>query len=125
METVPISGIVELQKLDCNCNDCAFMVRNMIAYKKSEEFHRNIQQNDFDVRKTKLNRTVDTAYREQEFQKGFALEKELNNIKFSFDKSYVSLNYGNCSKLNKPVSFIPNTLQLNTQECFKHRKDNG
>ncbi len=30
--------------------------------------------------------------------------------------------YGNCDKLNKPVSFIPNTCQLETQECFKNRR---
>ena len=30
--------------------------------------------------------------------------------------------YGNCSKLNKPVSFIPNTCQLETQDCFEHRR---
>lgn len=31
--------------------------------------------------------------------------------------------YGHCSKLNKPVSFIPETCQIDTQECFKHRRD--
>ena len=30
--------------------------------------------------------------------------------------------YGNCSKLNKPVSFIPNTCQIDTQDCFEHRR---
>jgi hypothetical protein len=34
------------------------------------------------------------------------------------------LNFGNCSKLNKPVSFIPNTCQIETQKCFEHRKQN-
>jgi hypothetical protein len=33
------------------------------------------------------------------------------------------LAFGNCTKLNKPVSFIPMTCQLETQHCFVHRKD--
>lgn len=34
------------------------------------------------------------------------------------------LNYGDCTKFNKPVSFIPNWCQLETQECFEHRRLN-
>lgn len=33
------------------------------------------------------------------------------------------LNFGDCTKFNKPVNFIPVTCQVHTQECFKHRKD--
>ena len=33
-----------------------------------------------------------------------------------------NLAYGNCSKLNKPVIFIPNVCQIETQNCFEHRK---
>jgi len=33
------------------------------------------------------------------------------------------INYGNCTKFNKPVSFIPGLCQLHTQGCFKHRND--
>lgn len=32
------------------------------------------------------------------------------------------LQFGNCSKFNKPVSFIPNTCQSDTQGCFENRK---
>ena len=32
--------------------------------------------------------------------------------------------YGNCNKFSKPVSFLPGTLQMNTQECFTHRRIN-
>lgn len=32
------------------------------------------------------------------------------------------LQFGDCSKFSKPVSFIPNTCQLETQNCFEHRK---
>jgi hypothetical protein len=32
------------------------------------------------------------------------------------------LNFGNCTKFNKSVTFIPNICQLETQQCFEHRK---
>lgn len=62
-----------LQKIDCNCNDCKFMVRD-------------------------LNKPP---------------RKGMQN----------PINYGNCSKFNKPVTFIPAICQPDTQHCFKHRKD--
>ena len=70
---------IELQKIDCNCNDCKYMVRDIEKYK-------------------------------------------------SFDHLYSGTNpshrtmYGNCLKLNKPVSFIANVCQIHTQNCFEHRK---
>jgi hypothetical protein len=73
-------SIYELQKVDCNCNDCIFMVRDLEKYKSFNELYEN------------------TTPRHR-------------------------LQYGTCSKFNKSVSFIPNTIQLNTQQCFKHRKD--
>ncbi len=33
------------------------------------------------------------------------------------------IHYGYCDKFKKPVSFIPNVCQVETQECFVHRKD--
>lgn len=30
--------------------------------------------------------------------------------------------FGDCAKFNKPVSFTPETCQLETQNCFDHRK---
>lgn len=121
--TIDISGIVELQKIDCNCNDCFFMQRDMVTYKKWEAFHREVQQIEYDRKKARMSKQIDDFYRQQEFNKGFALEKEWINMKFVFDKSYVSQNYGSCTKFQKPVSFIPNILQFETQNCFKHRRD--
>ena len=62
-----------LQLIDCNCNDCIYMVRDLTRFP----------------------------------EKG---------------KPY-PINYGNCTKFDKKVSFIPNTCQIETQKCFKHRKD--
>lgn len=95
-------SIYELQKIDCNCNDCIFMVRNQEKYKESLVRHEKWQKDYFELIQSKNDET---------------------NKKFIFDKSTAKINYGFCDKLHKDVSFIPNILQLETQECFKHRKD--
>lgn len=48
----------------------------------------------------------------------------------SFDHLHVGqlnashrLNYGTCTKFNKPVSFIPNWCEPQNQNCFKHRRN--
>ncbi|NQY43088.1 MAG: hypothetical protein HRT87_07095 [Legionellales bacterium] len=68
------------QLIDCNCNDCTYMVRDLDKLAKHKESY-----------------------------KGTGL----------MDK----LNFGNCEKLNKEVVFSPNTCQIETQKCFKHRKE--
>lgn len=94
-------SIYELQKIDCNCNNCKYMIRDSDRFKKSLEFHRKLQLDEYEKRQ----------------------KKDPNRKEFQFDKSAASINYGNCTKFNKPVSFIPDTCQIDTQECFKHRKD--
>lgn len=32
------------------------------------------------------------------------------------------LNFGLCRRFKKPVSFIPVTCQIETQKCFRHKK---
>jgi hypothetical protein len=86
--------IHSIKDLDCNCNDCIFMTRDLERRKKSLAFHEQLQRESF--------------------------KKDLN--KFQFDPKTVNIHYGHCSKLNKSVSFIPNTIQLDTQNCFKNRK---
>ena len=53
------------------------------------------------------------------------LTKEAKKMRFVFDKSYASINFGTCTKFRVTfvVSFIPNVIQLDTQECFEHRID--
>lgn len=65
-------SIYELQKIDCNCNDCKFM------------------------------------------------ERDLSKIPTKGNAA--KINYGHCSKFDKPVTFIPVTCQLDTQVCFEHRR---
>lgn len=65
-------NLIELQKIDCNCNDCFFMKRNLTMPPR----------------------------------KGVPCP----------------INYGYCEKFDKEVSFIPSTCQIETQNCFMHRK---
>ena len=115
-------SIYLLQLLDTNCNDCIFMERDFERFNNSLYFHKNLQLTSFNRRKNKL---IEQAnYYKNKF---YDLEKwndlllESDKMKFVFDKSFVSLNFGKCKKLNKKVSYMPNESMLNAN-CFKHRK---
>lgn len=73
-------SIIELQKIDCNCNDCKHMKRNI------EKFN------------------------------------SFNHLHVGQEKASARVNYGQCAKFNKSVSFIPGVCQIETQNCFEHRK---
>lgn len=113
----------ELQLIDTNCNNCIHMVRDLEKYKQSEQFHRKIQEDEFNAWFEKTRKDAYRLLRNYQEENAEALFFQLKKAKFQFDKSFCSVNYGNCSKLNKPVSFIPETCQPQNQNCFKHRKD--
>lgn len=48
--------------------------------------------------------------------------KDAMKLKYAYMPQRVAINYGQCIKFDKRVSFLPNTLQLDTQDCFVHRK---
>ena len=135
-----------LQKLDCNCNDCFFMERNFDRFKASLAFHESMQQNLFDGEQSRMIEKAeewkDKSKKPKDDQcwKGMSKEeiieerasmmkkfenimKEAKKMKFIFDKSFASINFGDCTKLNKEVTFLPNVMQLDTQDCFEHRVD--
>lgn len=70
-----------LQKVDCNCNDCFFMKRDLAKFRSYDHLYEGAKS---------------ASYR---------------------------INYGFCEKFKKDVSFIPNHCQIDTQECFFHRRD--
>jgi hypothetical protein len=72
--------MIELQKIDANCNDCKFMQRRQDLMKEWDHLHKGSE------------------------------------------KASHRLHYGTCVKFDKIVTFIPNTCQLETQECFEHRR---
>lgn len=117
-------SVFELQKIDCNCNDCIFMQRSVDKFKESQEHHLKMQSDYF---KTLRNKVIEKAnfwkYKKNDLEKYSDIAMEADRMKFQFDKSAAMINFGTCTKLNKEVQFIPNTCQLDTQECFKHRKD--
>lgn len=113
----------ELQKIDCNCNDCVFMDRDFDRFKASQEFHRKMQEDTFEADRKRLIARADEWKKKGEDEKHTYLMREVKKMRFVFDKSVCLINYGKCSKLGKDVSFIPNHCQLDTQECFEHRVD--
>lgn len=113
---------IEAQELDCNCNDCVFMERNMELFKEALERHKKWQFDYFTTIKNNLIEKANDWKRRGFIEKHDALVFESSRMRFQFDKKVVSINYGKCLKFDKPVTFIPNVCQLDTQECFKHRR---
>jgi hypothetical protein len=100
-----------LQKLDCNCNDCKYMIRDFERYRVRLEEHNRDLLERFESRKRHLLQAGSTE----------ALA-ELRKMKFQPD-SKVNEGFGHCSKFDKPVDFIPGICLIHTQKCFVHRKD--
>jgi hypothetical protein len=119
-----MESIIERQKIDCNCNDCKYMVRNQEKFKQSLEFQQKMQFDYFTTIKNKLiKKAKEYKDRWYDLENWDRLLTEAENMKFQFDKSTASINFGTCSKLSREVSFIPNICQLETQGCFLHRRD--
>ena len=110
------------QKLDCNCNDCAFMVRDFDALSLAKKIAEAGEKYLYDrwVHR-RMQEAWDLNY-VGKHEKCSNLIKDIRKRKFTYTHTSTIL-YGNCSKLNKKVTFIPNDFQLETQECFIHRKD--
>jgi hypothetical protein len=116
-------SIMALQKIDCNCNDCKFMERDLERYEISKNLHYKWQLDYFNTYKEKLIEKAKWYKQNNNLEMFVMLNNESKKLTFQFNNKEASINYGNCIKLNKPVSFIPNTCQLDTQDCFKHRKE--
>ena len=104
----------ELQLIDCNCNDCVHLVRDLSRYTLSQIFHEKLQKEEFD------------RNRNHELFIGYTL-KETTTInkafKLQFKPQKPITQFGYCKKLDfTQVSFIPGTCQLETQKCFEHRR---
>lgn len=113
-------SIIELQKIDCNCSDCKFMIRDLKEFKKWELWNRDIQEKAFEKRKQEALLEIQNC-KDEKGRK--TLEYYYKKMKFQFDKSGL-IHYGNCSKFEKKVSFIPAICQIETQSCFEHRRNN-
>lgn len=117
-------SVIELQKIDCNCNDCLFMERNIDEFKLSLERHNKWQLDYFEsIKAKKIKKAKWWRDNKNDLEKWNDLLTEAEAMVFQFDKKEAMINYGYCAKLLNSVSFIPNTLQFTTQNCFKHRRD--
>lgn len=112
-------SIYELQKIDCNCNDCGYMKRDFETYNKWEQWNKELQFKEFTQKQEKAfevaNECTDTKGKE-------SLLKIAKKMKFLFNKSGC-ISYGHCEKFDKSVSFISGQCLIETQKCFMHRKD--
>jgi len=105
-----------LQLIDCNCNECIFMKRDMDTFNKWKEWNRALQLKDFEIIKAKA---IEDAKSQIPYNERFV--QKAMNMQFQFNTDGL-ISYGHCNKFNKPVSFIPGICQLETQDCFEHRK---
>lgn len=115
---------VELDMIDCNCNDCVFMERDLITYQKWHDWHKDMAQREYWNFKGKTIleawELVDNAQTDNERSNAKGMLRVAFKIKFQFEKKYL-VSYGKCKKYGKDVSFLPNVCQLETQHCFEHR----
>lgn len=116
-------SIFLLKKIDCNCNDCKYLVRDFKKYEESLALHYRWQFDYFNIIKENLVKRAKEWEQKGEQEKAGNLYKEAKALVFQFERSAASIFYGKCLKLNKSISFIPNICQLETQGCFVHRKD--
>lgn len=116
-------SIYALQRIDCNCNDCYFMRRDLEKFEQALKQHHEWQLNYFNIIKQKKIEKMNYWKERGETDKADTLRKDVAEMKFQFNRKECSINYGHCEKFDKPVTFIPGTCQIETQKCFIHRKD--
>ena len=96
----------------------------MATYEKWRRFHYDMQQMSFGIKKAKAIDVAMALVATKPTEKGTikAYHDALQtawDMQLSFEKN--KINYGRCAKFDKPVRFLPDTCQLDTQECFQHR----
>lgn len=128
-------GIYELQRIDCNCNDCVFLFRLLdrknTAINKDKESQeeifnitkaRKIRKTENDIDNLLLNKHL---IKDVDIKISAKLErlKLLKTTSFHYQGQQAEIHYGVCCKFKKEITFAPNTCQIETQKCFIHRKD--
>lgn len=112
-----------LQRIDCNCNDCGFMDRHLGQLNDARMKQEEMQKDYFNrLRERMKNKAIEWA-KKGETEKAAQIMREVYAMKFQYRSDPAEIQYGHCQKFDKPVTFIPNTCQLETQKCFVHRKD--
>jgi hypothetical protein len=116
-------SIYELQKIDCNCNDCGYLIRDKAKFEEAQRIRKQIQLDYYNLMRekalVKANEIEDEKVKEQEI-------KLINKKSFQYSAPHPQINYGTCSNKKSKflfVNFLPTTFMQETQECFVHRKD--
>jgi hypothetical protein len=116
---------VELENIDCNCNECKHLERDFAEFKKWEQWNREIQLKVFEAAKEKAiadaERNIQEALTPEDKRSCEGLLRKALKMKFQFNRDTL-ISYGRCIRFDKKVSFIPGVCQLETQHCFEHRK---
>lgn len=95
------------------------MQRDFKTYELWHDWHKKIALSNFNIEKAKA---LASAMLIDDEKQRMSMVIKANKMTFQFDKSKL-LNYGECLKFKKQVSFIPNTCQIENLHCFIHRKD--
>lgn len=128
-------SIYELQRIDCNCNDCKHLFRlfdkqnNVLAADKisDEELFYLVRERKANNIQEAIDSLTKHIYIIQDAPR--KIEKQKNKLKILLSEKYgyqgqkTPIQYGVCLELRKEITFIPNICQLDTQKCFVHRKD--
>lgn len=125
----------ELQRIDCNCNDCAFLQRLPDKLNEAVAKDRALQEDIFNLTKErKINKTLSDIENLERHRtlinnadKKILGKKEyldlLRKKKFGYQGQKTQSQYGLCLRFEKYITFFPNSCQIETQFCFIHRKD--
>ena len=98
------------------------MVRDLELYKQWEVWRLRYQQELFGSRKARaINSALELLKCEPENEAYKKMLVDAFDMVFYFESN--KNNFGNCSKYNKAITFIPATCQIETQHCFVHRRD--
>lgn len=115
-----------LQCVDCNCNDCRWMVRDLDKYRAAQELRKGIMTDHFHtlnqkeketaLEKVKAGKTdIDTFNR---------TIREIDSRQYVHSTPNPQINYGRCTHPDygpKDVNFLPTTFSGDTRHCFEHR----
>lgn len=112
-----------LQRIDCNCNECGFMKRDLAKLNYWRQKDLVYQQEAFTALRERTRKNAVEWDTKGDHEKAQVLWKEYENMKFQYQSRPAEIHYGYCMKFAKDVSFIPGQCQIDTQHCFIHRKD--
>lgn len=126
--TLEKESLVLLQNVDCNCNDCIFMVRDVDKFKVAQARRREIMLEHFNaVNAKEIENLIDreTRRKEKDPAKLAQAIKAIEGRMFVYGAPHPQINYGNCTNPESgrdAINFLPTTFSGDTQQCFKNRR---